>query len=84
MTYQSLNPATGKLLKKFDELTDKELGAKVATAATCFVTWRRKTYAERAVKRSRSPTTPTSDWAALSSPRILPVAGTLPAASKQE
>jgi hypothetical protein len=42
MTYQSLNPATGKLLKKFDELTDKELGAKVATAATCFVTWRRR------------------------------------------
>ena len=25
MTYQSLNPATGKLLKKFEELTDKEL-----------------------------------------------------------
>jgi hypothetical protein len=25
MTYQSLNLATGELLKKFDELTDKEL-----------------------------------------------------------
>ena len=25
MSHQSLNPATGKLLKKFDELTDKEL-----------------------------------------------------------
>ena len=25
MTYQSLNPATGKLLKKFEELTDKQL-----------------------------------------------------------
>jgi hypothetical protein len=25
MSYQSLNPATGKLLKKFVELTDKEL-----------------------------------------------------------
>jgi hypothetical protein len=23
MTYQSLNPATGEFLKKFDELTDK-------------------------------------------------------------
>ena len=42
MTYQSLNPATGKLLKKFDELTDKELETKIATAATCFETWRTK------------------------------------------
>ena len=49
MSYQSLNPATGKLLKKFDELTDKELETKIATAATCFETWRKKTYAERAV-----------------------------------
>jgi succinate-semialdehyde dehydrogenase/glutarate-semialdehyde dehydrogenase len=49
MTYQSLNPATGKLLKKFDELTDKELETRIATAAACFETWRHKTYAERAV-----------------------------------
>jgi succinate-semialdehyde dehydrogenase/glutarate-semialdehyde dehydrogenase len=48
MTYQSLNPATGKLLKKFEELTDKELEAKIAAATTCFETWRHKTYAERA------------------------------------
>jgi succinate-semialdehyde dehydrogenase / glutarate-semialdehyde dehydrogenase len=49
MTYQSLNPATGKLLKKFEELTDKELETKIAAAAACFKTWRNKTYAERAV-----------------------------------
>src|SRR5271163_1306983 len=48
MTYQSLNPATGKLLQKFDELTDKQMETKIATAATCFETWRYKTYAERA------------------------------------
>ena len=48
MTYQSLNPATGKLLKKFEELTDKELDAKIATAEACFETWRHKSYAERA------------------------------------
>jgi succinate-semialdehyde dehydrogenase/glutarate-semialdehyde dehydrogenase len=47
MTYQSLNPATGKLLKKFEELTDKELETKIAAAAACFETWRHKTYAER-------------------------------------
>jgi len=49
MTYQSFNPATGKLLKKFEELTDKQLETKFAAAATCFETWRHKTYAERAV-----------------------------------
>jgi succinate-semialdehyde dehydrogenase/glutarate-semialdehyde dehydrogenase len=48
MTYQSLNPATGKLLQKFDELTDKQLEIKITAAATCFETWRYKTYAERA------------------------------------
>src|ERR1700683_1814814 len=54
MSYQSLNPATGKLLKKFDELTDKELETKIVTAVTCFETWRKKTYAERAVIVSKA------------------------------
>src|SRR5450631_224611 len=49
MAYQSLNPATGKLLKKFDELTDKQLEDKLAAAEKCFKTWKLKTYAERAV-----------------------------------
>jgi len=49
MAYQSLNPTTGKLLKKCDELTDKQLEEKLATAAICFETWKRKSYAERAV-----------------------------------
>ena len=49
MTYQSVNPADGKLMQKFDELTDKQLGVKLATAATCFETWRHKSYGERAV-----------------------------------
>ena len=49
MTYQSLNPATGKLLKKFEEVTDKELEAKIAAAVACYETWRHKSYAERAV-----------------------------------
>jgi succinate-semialdehyde dehydrogenase/glutarate-semialdehyde dehydrogenase len=49
MTYQSLNPATGKLLRKFDEFTDKQLEEKLVTAAACFETWKHKTYAQRAV-----------------------------------
>jgi succinate-semialdehyde dehydrogenase/glutarate-semialdehyde dehydrogenase len=56
MTYQSFNPATGKLVKSFDELTDKQLEAKLVTAATCFETWRRKSYAERAVVIAKAAT----------------------------
>jgi succinate-semialdehyde dehydrogenase/glutarate-semialdehyde dehydrogenase len=46
--YQSVNPYDGKILKTFEELTDKQLEAALETAATCFKTWRRKTFAERA------------------------------------
>jgi succinate-semialdehyde dehydrogenase/glutarate-semialdehyde dehydrogenase len=49
MTYQSVNPADGKLLKTFDELTDDQLETKLAAAARCYEKWRHKTYAERAV-----------------------------------
>src|SRR5208337_1756545 len=48
MTYQSVNPYDGKTLKTFKELTDKQLDKALETAAACFETWRRKTYAERA------------------------------------
>ena len=47
--YQSVNPATGEVLRQFQSLTDEELEAKVATAETCFAIWRQKTYVERAV-----------------------------------
>ena len=47
MTYQSFNPATGKLLKTFDELTDAQLETKLAAATECYETWRHKSYAER-------------------------------------
>ena len=49
MTYQSVNPYDGKILKTFEEMTDEQLEAALATAAASFKTWRRKTFAERAV-----------------------------------
>ena len=49
MSYQSVNPANGKVLKKFKEITNKQLETSLKTAATCFDTWRFKTFAERAV-----------------------------------
>ena len=48
MTYQSLNPATGELLKKFDQLTETQLEAKLAKASECFAQWKNTPYAERA------------------------------------
>ena len=49
MAYQSVNPYNGKVLKTFKELTDQQLEKALKTAATCFDTWRRTTYAKRAV-----------------------------------
>ena len=40
MTYQSFNPATGKLLQKFDEITDAEFETKIVVAEKCFESWR--------------------------------------------
>ncbi len=49
MAYQSINPATGKTLKTFEELSDKQVEQKIAAAAACFQDWKAKSYAERAV-----------------------------------
>jgi len=49
MSYQSVNPNDGKTLKTFKDITDKELEEKLAAAATCFRTWKDKSYAERTV-----------------------------------
>jgi succinate-semialdehyde dehydrogenase/glutarate-semialdehyde dehydrogenase len=48
MTYQSINPYDGTLLETFEEFTDEQLETALATAETCFQTWRHTTFAERA------------------------------------
>jgi succinate-semialdehyde dehydrogenase/glutarate-semialdehyde dehydrogenase len=48
MTYQSVNPYDGKTLKIFEQLTDEQLETALKTAAICFETWRRTTFAKRA------------------------------------
>jgi len=48
MTYQSFNPATGKLLKEFDELTQPQLEFKLAKASECYTKWKNTSYGERA------------------------------------
>jgi succinate-semialdehyde dehydrogenase/glutarate-semialdehyde dehydrogenase len=54
MSYQSINPFNGKLLKSFEPLTDKQLEVKLAAAASCFETWRTRTYAERAAVAAKA------------------------------
>jgi succinate-semialdehyde dehydrogenase/glutarate-semialdehyde dehydrogenase len=56
MTYQSINPFDGKTLRTFEEDTDEALEEAVATSATCYETWRHKSFAERAVIVARVAT----------------------------
>ena len=49
MSYQSVNPSDGKTLQTFKEMTDKELETSIATAATCFESWRKLSYSARAM-----------------------------------
>ncbi len=48
MTYQSFNPADGKLIKSFVDISPSEYEAKLAKAQACYETWRHTSYAERA------------------------------------
>src|SRR5512138_1144088 len=47
-TMSSVNPATGEVLGRFDEISDAELEARLARAAQTFRAWRRRPFAERA------------------------------------
>lgn len=49
MAYQSVNPFDGKTVETFDEMTDAQLENAITVAAAAYTTWRRKSYAERAV-----------------------------------
>ncbi|MGL5016626.1 MAG: NAD-dependent succinate-semialdehyde dehydrogenase [Luteolibacter sp.] len=48
MSYQSINPYNGELLKSFDEHTSLQLETAIVTAEQYFQTWKTLTYAERA------------------------------------
>lgn len=49
MTYQSVNPNSGKLLKSFEHLNNAQLEKSLAQADHCFQSWKKTSYAERAV-----------------------------------
>jgi len=54
MSYQTVNPYNGKLVKKFKELTNAQLEKSLKAAATCFEAWRQTSFAERAVVAKRA------------------------------
>jgi succinate-semialdehyde dehydrogenase/glutarate-semialdehyde dehydrogenase len=54
MSYQSINPYNGELVKSFVEHTDQQLDTSIATAATCFESWRKLSFAERAAIVSKA------------------------------
>ena len=54
MTYQSVSPVDGKILETFEELTDKQLDKALETAATCFETWKNRTFAERSAVAAKA------------------------------
>ena len=48
MAYETTNPYTGKVVKTFDEISDKDLEAKLKQANDCFENdWRNRSFADR-------------------------------------
>ena len=54
MSYQSVNPFDGTILATFQTMSDEQLEAALATAASCFDTWRNTSFAERAAIAARA------------------------------
>ncbi len=49
MTYQSVNPNDGKVLRSFEHLNKAQLEHSLATAENCFLAWKQTSFAERGV-----------------------------------
>jgi len=47
-TLHSVNPATGEVLARFEEISDAEQERRLSRAAEAFRSWRRRPFAERA------------------------------------
>ena len=54
MSYQSVNPNTGKQLKSFEHMSTAQLQHALANAQTCFQAWKNTSYADRAAVLSRA------------------------------
>src|SRR5689334_20941960 len=48
MPIESINPATGETLERYDEMTRPQVGAAIDSAHAAFLEWRKTTFAVRA------------------------------------
>ena len=48
MSYQSINPYDGEIVRSFEEHTDVQLESAIAIATTCFNSWGKSSFRERA------------------------------------
>jgi succinate-semialdehyde dehydrogenase/glutarate-semialdehyde dehydrogenase len=53
-TMSSINPATGEVLVRLEEISDAEVEARLARAVQTFRTWRRRPFADRAALMRRA------------------------------
>jgi succinate-semialdehyde dehydrogenase/glutarate-semialdehyde dehydrogenase len=53
MPIQTTNPATNKVVKSFDEMTDKQVDDAIAQSAKTFQDWKKTSYPERAAVLSK-------------------------------
>ncbi|MBA2370956.1 MAG: aldehyde dehydrogenase family protein, partial [Chloroflexi bacterium] len=49
MAIESVNPATGEVLRRFDPFTDEQVADALKEAQAAYVAWRERSVAERAV-----------------------------------
>lgn len=49
MSLKSINPATGELIKEYQELTESEIDSRLKLASEAYQTWRKLSYEERSV-----------------------------------
>jgi succinate-semialdehyde dehydrogenase / glutarate-semialdehyde dehydrogenase len=54
MAIASINPATGEVLRRFEELSDAQVEQKIALATATFAQYRKTSYSERAAKMLRA------------------------------
>ena len=54
MSYQSVNPNTGKVVKSFEHMSTAQLQHALTTAETCFHSWKTTSHAERGAVLSRA------------------------------
>ncbi|EIA07920.1 NAD-dependent succinate-semialdehyde dehydrogenase [Flavobacterium frigoris] len=66
MSIQTTNPATNKVLKSFDEMTDKQVDDAIAQSSNSFQDWKKTSYPERAAVLSKVASLMRENKAALS------------------